>query len=161
MACGIPVPWPEIEPTPPALEASSLNHWTAREVLGTTNFSHTTQEMNIQTQTLTWMYNFFKKILFIIFDFIAGHRLSLVAASGGYSSLRCAGFSLWWLLLLQSMGSRRAGFSSCGSWAQQLWHMGLVAPRHVGSSWTRDWTRGPCIGRQILNHCATKEVPDV
>ena len=31
-AYGILVPWPEIEPTPPALEAQSLNHWTAREV---------------------------------------------------------------------------------------------------------------------------------
>ena len=44
--------------------------------------------------------------------------LSLAAASGGYSSMRCAGFSLWWLLLLRSTGSRRAGFSSCGTWAQ-------------------------------------------
>ena len=43
---------------------------------------------------------------------------SLVVASGGYSSLRCAGFSLRWLLLLQSTGSRRAGFSSCGTRAQ-------------------------------------------
>ena len=34
----------------------------------------------------------------------------------GYSSLGCAGFSLRWLLLLQSTGSRRAGFSSRGSW---------------------------------------------
>ena len=32
----------------------------------------------------------------------------LVAASGGYSSLQYMGFSLWWLLLLQSMGSRHA-----------------------------------------------------
>ena len=31
--------------------------------------------------------------------FVAESRLSLVAASGDYSSLRCAGFSLWWLLL--------------------------------------------------------------
>ena len=43
------------------------------------------------------------------------HSLSLVAASWGYSSLRCAGFSLRWLLLLWSTGSRHAGFSSCGS----------------------------------------------
>ena len=43
---------------------------------------------------------------------------SLVAVSGGYSSLRCTGFSLRWLLLLQSTGSRLAGFSSCGMWAQ-------------------------------------------
>ena len=50
--------------------------------------------------------------------FIAVPRLSLLAASGGYSLLWSAGFSLRWLILLQSMGSRRAGFSSCGSWAQ-------------------------------------------
>ena len=31
--------------------------------------------------------------------------------------MRCAGLSLRWLLLLWSMGSRRTGFSSCGSWA--------------------------------------------
>ena len=41
--------------------------------------------------------------------------------------------------------------------AQQLWLSGLVAPRHVGSSQTRARTRVPCIGRQILNHCATRE----
>ena len=62
-------------------------------------------------------YHFLKKInLFILliyfwlrWVFVAAHGLSLVAASGGYSSLLCAGFSLWWLLLLQSMGSRRVG----------------------------------------------------
>ena len=37
--------------------------------------------------------------------------------------------------------------------------MGLVAPQHVESSRIRDWTRVPCIGRWILNHCATREVP--
>ena len=36
------------------------------------------------------------------------------AARGGYSSLRCAGFSLQCLLLLQSTGSGWQGFSSCG-----------------------------------------------
>ena len=53
----------------------------------------------------------------------------------------------------------RVGVSSCGTWAQQLWHTGLVAPRHVGSSWTRAQTRVPCVGRRILNHCTTREVP--
>ena len=38
--------------------------------------------------------------------------------------------------------------------------MGLVAPWHVGSSQTRDQTCVPCIGRWILNHCATREVPE-
>ena len=32
MACGILVPRPEIEPTPLALEARSLNHWSTRQV---------------------------------------------------------------------------------------------------------------------------------
>ena len=103
--------------------------------------------------------------------FIAVRGLSLVAGSGGYSSLLCTGFSLQWLLLLRSIGSRRTGFSSCSTWAhqlwlsgsgaqaQQLWHTGLVAPWHVGSSQTRARTHVPCIGRWILNHCATREVP--
>ena len=43
---------------------------------------------------------------------------SLVAASGGYSLLRCAGFSLRWLLLLWSTGSRCVGFSSCSTRTQ-------------------------------------------
>ena len=50
--------------------------------------------------------------------FVAARGLSLVVASGGYSSLQCAGFSLRWLLLLRSMSSRHAGFSSCGTRAQ-------------------------------------------
>ena len=45
--------------------------------------------------------------------------------------------------------------------AQQLWLTGLVAPRHVGSSQTGARTRVPCIGRQILNHCATREAQEI
>ena len=61
-------------------------------------------------------------------------------------------------------------FSNCGMWAsycccfsccrvraQSLWHTGLVAPRHVGSSQTRDWTGVPCVARWILNHQTTRE----
>ena len=63
-----------------------------------------------------------KFILFIYFwlcwVFVAVHGLSLVVVGRDYSSLWCAGFSLLWLLLLLSTGSRRAGFSSCGTWAQ-------------------------------------------
>ena len=63
------------------------------------------------------------------------------------------------------------GFSSCGAgaqslrlagpraWARQLFYMDLVAPQHVESSWTKDQTGFPCIGRQILIHCATREFP--
>ena len=98
----------------------------------------------------------------------------LLVVSDGYSSLRCAGLSLRWPLLLRSMGPRCAGLSSCGllalerhlsSWwhtgsraqAQQSWPSGLVAPRHVGSSPTRARTHVPCTGRQTPNHCTTRE----
>ena len=50
--------------------------------------------------------------------FLAARGLSLGVASGGYSSLSCVGFSLWWLLLLWNTGSRYTGFSNCGAWAQ-------------------------------------------
>ena len=42
-----------------------------------------------------------------------------------------------------------------------MWLTGLVAPRDAGSSQTRAQTRVPCIGRQILNHCTTREAPKV
>ena len=44
---------------------------------------------------------------------------------------------------------------------QQLWRTGLVAPWHVGSSWTRARTHVPLIGKQILNHCTTREAPSL
>ena len=101
--------------------------------------------------------------------FVAVCGPSLVAASGGHASLRCAGFSLQWPLPLWSIGSRCVGLSSCGTWAQQpwltncraqaqqLWRTGLVAPRHMGSSPTRARTLVPCTGRRVPNHCATRE----
>ena len=78
----------------------------------------------IYTMKISNYLSFFKKIiyLFIYFwlcwVFVAARGLSLVVASAGYSSLRCEGFSLRWLLLLRSTGSRHAGFSSCRTWAQ-------------------------------------------
>ena len=60
-------------------------------------------------------------ILFIFclcWVFIAACGLSLVVAGGATHLLWCVGFSLWWLLLLQSMGSRHTSFSSCGCQAQ-------------------------------------------
>ena len=38
-ACRILVPQPGIEPLPLAVEAQSLNHWTAREVLEATSLT--------------------------------------------------------------------------------------------------------------------------
>ena len=42
---------------------------------------------------------------------------------------------------------------------QSLWLMGLSAPQHVESSLTRDGTHVSCIGRRILYHWTTREVP--
>ena len=62
---------------------------------------------------------FFNKFILFYFwlhwVFVAARGLSLVGVSGGYSSLWCVGFSLRWLLLVRSTGSRHADFSSCGS----------------------------------------------
>ena len=56
------------------------------------------------------------------------------------------------------------GLSCCGAQApdaqaQWLWLTGLVTPQHVAPSQTGAQTRVPCISRQILNHCATREAP--
>ena len=65
---------------------------------------------------------FLKLYLFIYFClcrvFIDPHGLSVVVASRDYSLFRCAGFSLWWLCLLQSIGSRLTGFSGYSTWLQ-------------------------------------------
>ena len=51
------------------------------------------------------LFFFFNKFIYLFiywlrWIFIAVRRLSLVAASRGYSLLRCAGFSLRWLLFV-------------------------------------------------------------
>ena len=84
-------------------------------------------------------------------------------------------FCLWWVFVadrsavLQSWQARASpcSGSSCGraqalgSWTRSLWGSGLVAPQHVGSSWTTDRTGVPCIARQILNHWTNREAPVV
>ena len=56
-----------------------------------------------------------------------------------------------------TIAASRCGAQAPDAQAQQLWLTGPVAPRHVGSSQTRARTRAACIGRQTLNHCATRE----
>ena len=112
---------------------------------------------------------FFNFIYLFIYSFMAvlGLRLparafSLVVASGGHSSSRCAGLSLSQPLLLRSTGSRRAGSvivahgpscsTACGILPDQgsnpcplHWQVDSQPLRHQGSP-----------GRWILNHCATR-----
>ena len=74
---------------------------------------------------------------------IAVCGLSLVAVSGGYSSLWCVGISSWWPLLLQSVGSRLHRL-------QQLWCIHLAAPQHMRSSQTRGQTSDPALAGRFF-----------
>ena len=80
---------------------------------------------------------------------VAARGLSLVAASRGSSPAAVHGFSWWWILSVQSVGSR--------AWVQQSRCTGLVAPRHVESFWTRNPSGVRCIGRRILSPWTTRE----
>ena len=107
-----------------------------------------------EMRDLLFFFKFYFYYLFIIYFwlcwvFVSVRGLSLVVASGGHSSSRCVGLSLSLPLLLWSTGSRRAG-------SVVVAH-DPVAPRHVGSSQTRGRARVPCIGRQALNRCTTRE----
>ena len=73
------------------------------------------------------------------------------------------GLLTWQLLLLQnrSSGHMRSvvaahGLRSWGTQAPVVTAHGLVALWHVESSWTRDRTHVPCVGRQILIHYTSR-----
>ena len=86
-----------------------------------------------------------------VWVFVAACRLSLLVVSGGCFSLGFMGFSSWWLLLWNT-GSKARGL-------QWLCCTGLVAPRHVESSRTRDQTHVTCIDKRTLNHWTNREFP--
>ena len=88
--------------------------------------------------------------------FIAVRGPSLAAASEA-TLIAVPGFSLLWLHSLQSTGCQHISFSSCGLWSQQLWCVGVVAPRHVKSSQIRDHTHVSCKGRWSLHHWALRK----
>ena len=82
---------------------------------------------------------------------------SLVIGSEGYSLVSVCMF----LNAVASLVLEPGFWGSWAQWlrfldskvqAQWLWPTGLVAPPHVGSSWTRDGTHVSCIGRQVLHH---------
>ena len=108
---------------------------------------------------------FFCFVLFLKFTFFYLFIYDCVESSllcEGSLQLRRVGTTLH----RGARASHRRGLSRCGAQApdaqaQQLWLTGPVAPRHVGSSQTGARTRVPRIGRQILNHCATREAPKV
>ena len=137
---------PTRNPTPvPCIGMQIVNHWVTREVpillnlningviqyilyLCVTSFiQHCQEDSSILCVSIVCYFSFQCSIpvhefiylfyFWLHWVFVAAWGLSLVVASRDYSSLRCAGFSLQSLLLLRSMGSRCAGFSSCGMWA--------------------------------------------
>ena len=111
-----------------------------------------------------------KKIFFNLFLAVLGLHccsgFSLVVASGRYSLVAVASLAVkHGLQVGQVSGVAAHGLCSCGSQAlehrqaQQLWCLGLVAPRHVGSSQIRNQTHVFSIGRLVLYHGATREAP--
>ena len=112
---------------------------------------------------------FFCTVLFLSFYLLLA-VLGICCCTQAFSS--CSG---WRLLLVTVLGLPiavascceagalgYAGFSSCNTWAQQLWlpgsraqvcwlwYIGLTVLQHVGSSHIRDRTHVSCIGRQKL-----------
>ena len=125
-----------------------------------------TESTVLDTKTVLW---FFKIIYLLIIYFwlcwvFVDEQAFLQLGQPG-ATLQLWWPDLWqWLLLLQSTGSRARGLSSCDfpvsrAQPQQLWYMGLVVLRHVGSSQTRDQTHISSIGSHILYLQATREVP--
>ena len=86
---------------------------------------------SIHFQLGKWFFCFFVFLIYLwlCWVFVSVRGLSLVAASGGHSSSRCAGLSLSQPLLLRSTVSRRAGsvtvahgpscFAACGIFPDQ------------------------------------------
>ena len=71
---------------------------------------------------------------------------------GAWAS-HCGGFSCRELWVLSSCCSRgESSGDAPGARAQEPRGTGLIAPWLVGSSWSRDQTHVPFIGRQILNY---------
>ena len=69
---------------------------------------------------------------------------------GGFSCCRAQALGLTGSVVGSSQ-AREHWLSSCGKQA-------LVALQHVGSSWTRDQTQVPCVGKWILKYRTTRKV---
>ena len=94
----------------------------------------------------------------------------LVSASSPKDSRegKSASTSFFFFLTVLGLPCCLQAFSSCGA---RVSHFGVflvaehgqagsaVAPQHVESTQTRDWTRVPCLWRQILNHWTTRLSP--
>ena len=130
MACEILVPGPGIEPIPPAVEAQSPNHWTAREFLGVLICVISNNSKQSTSDTGGNFLCFFVSNLFYLFTFgcwvfVAAHRLSLVAVRAGatlHCSVRASHCCAVSCCRARALGAQASvvvarELSSCGSWA--------------------------------------------
>ena len=159
--CGVePSTWlsgpllPEVHCTSWPLPHTSHSGIFFRQAPGDSFSASLTGSPNSCVPDLSW---FVLSFFFLIYLFIFGCVGSSFLREGSLQ-LRQVGATLH----RSARASHHRGLSCCGAQApdaqaQQLWLTGPVAPRHVGSSQTRVRTRVPCIGRQTLNHCATRE----
>ena len=83
--------------------------------------------------------------------FFCEFSFSFIFGCPGSLPPQCLGFSVWWFLLMLSVGS--------GVLASVAVEHGLVAPWHAGSPLTRTGTPAPFIGRWTPKHWTTREVP--
>ena len=121
----------------------------------TSLWKHTRQNDNIDQTHEHFTQFFFLNYLFIyLFMAVLGLRFCARAFSScgkrGPLFIAVRGLLTIAASLVAEHRLQTRKLSNCGS-------RGPAAPRHVGSSQTRARTRVPCIGRQTLNHCATRE----
>ena len=99
-------------------------------------------------------------VILLFYCYLFVFSALVFVAEGGLSLVQWVGL----LSSCRALTSHCGGLSYCGAQAvgcsdSVVGAQGLGCPMHVGSSWTRGNTCIPCIGRQILNHWITTEVP--
>ena len=126
-----------------------------------TPLSHLLLYTLLYVGSITTIYIYiFKFYLFIYFwlcwHFVAARaslqlqKVGAALCSGAWAS-HCSGISCCGT---QALGHPSLSLLPVGPRAQVQWlrHMGLVALRHVGSSWTGNQIRVSCISQQTLYH---------
>ena len=95
-------------------------------------FSYYSRHSRYQVLTIRPFYVIvFKQFLF---SYLFLTALGLHCCTQAFFSLQCTGFSLLWVLLLQSTGSRALRLQRLLCTGSAVVHTGSVALRHIGSS---------------------------
>ena len=91
-------------------------------------------------------------IIFLICIYLCWLHWVFIAARGLSLAVVLMGFSLQWLLLLQSTGSR------CADSVVVARRLSCSSACGILLEWIRDRTHAPSIGKRILNHWIAREV---